>query len=850
MTNDAGDAESSQRDFWIVLLRARALCTVLLPAALIPFTSFGPGRHLVAVLAGLVGVAANLTMLRRLRAGRSLRGHLAVTDIATVLTAMAFLPAAYPAGVILLVSITSLYLFWFGGEFAARFLVPTSAALLLIGWAHQPDMWLAIWLAWVTTASMGAVPISRLAAVAVSLRNRYDDMVNGIDAMVWESTGASHDAVYMSDGVTELLGLRAEELRSFDDLLARVAPEDRDAVLESRRQAATGEDVEVHYRLLDADGRHRHMHERIRCSEGGERRGPLRRGIAIDETARWEAEHSVRSYAEFVEGLPMPLTILRLDDESDAHSFRVVLGNPASAALLEVEPDELVGRRLVDLVDLGDRLLEALADAAREARMLELPNIRSERFRAVFAIRAVPLGDRCIGLMVEDVTARVKRSNSLEHQATHDHLTGLPNRAMFGDRLGRALDRSRRDGGGTALLMVDLNQFKEVNDSLGHDVGDELLIELARRLSNETRYFDTVARLGGDEFAVLIADTADEESALGAANRVLELCREPFVVDGLRLQVGASIGIALAPEHAHDPRSLTRCADRAMYRAKENGAGVVVYSPAQDESGFTRIGLLTDLRAAVTSEEVVVHYQPRIEVLTGRTVGVEALVRWSHPRRGLLSPSDFIELAEVSGEIDALTRTITTRATAELSRFGGGHPLPLNVNLSARSLGLPTLPSWVRSLLERRRLDPSALCFEINERQLIEHADRAAEGLHALAEMGVRLSIDDFGTGGSSVAFLRELPVHELKIDHRFVAGVEEDPTIVRSMIDLGHNLGLHVVAEGVESRGTLELLAELGCDSAQGFHLGRPMSLDELADHFRAATPTAEDPTAGLNIS
>jgi diguanylate cyclase (GGDEF)-like protein len=534
-----------------------------------------------------------------------------------------------------------------------------------------------------------------------------------------------------------------------------------------------------------------------------------------------------------VDGLPIPLTILHLEHSDDSRSLRVVVANPASTRFFGVEPEGVAGRLLADLIEIEDDLADALADAARHGRVLELPQIRSEQFGGVLSLRAVPLPERRLGLMLEDVTARARRSSSLEHQATHDHLTGLPNRAMFNDRLATALERSGRDGGRTALLMVDLDQFKEVNDSLGHEVGDRLLIELARRLSRELRHFDTVARLGGDEFAVLLSDTADQSSSQGAALRLLELCREPFEIDGLQLQVGASIGIALAPLHAADARHLMRYADRAMYRAKENGGGIVVYAPDHDEDGLTRIDLLTDLRAAVSTDDVIVHYQPRVDLGTDEVLGVEALVRWAHPRRGLLSPHEFIELAEVSGEIDALTRTVTSRATAELATTGAA--LQLNVNLSARCLAIGTLHRWVRGLVDRRGIDPTSLCFELGEQDLAEDPELSLEGLHRLAEIGVRLSVDDFGTGGSSVAFLRQMPVDQLKIDRRLVAGILEDPTVVKSMVDLGHNLGLHVVAVGVESAAALELLRAMGCDSAQGYHLAPPMRLDQLVRHLGA---------------
>jgi diguanylate cyclase (GGDEF)-like protein len=845
-----------QPDFWILLLRARMAASLLLPLALVAFPAFGPNRYVLGVVAGLAGLWANVTLLERSQAGKPVRGRVAAADIGSVLVILLYVPQAYPAGVVLLVSISSLYLFWFGGQRAVVLLAPTSVALFAIGVWQQPAMWVPTWLAWVTTAVLGALPLSRLAALSIATRNRYDDMVNGIDAALWEASGSTHDADYTSDRFDDLFGFGADELRSFRRLLQQVVPEDRRRVLESRQRAASGHDVEIDYRLTDAGGRRRHVHERITVSAGSD--GSFhRRGIVVDDTARWEAERSVRSYAHFVENVPIALAILRLDEVADPTSLRVVEGNPTAAALVGLDPGEVQDRHLRDLLPLSEGFAESLADVAIHDQILEQPYVRIDTLGAVFALRAVPLQDRCIGLMLEDVTANANRSKSLQHQATHDHLTGLPNRAMFHDRLARAFGRATGDGRRTALLMIDLNHFKEVNDSLGHEVGDLLLVELAKRLARDLRYCDTIARLGGDEFAILLTDTADHTAAQGAARRILELCGEPFEIEGFKLQVGASIGIAWAPEHASDPRTLLRHADRAMYRAKAGGGGVVEHSPLHDSEGATRITLLEDLRSAVGTDELVLHYQPKVDLRTGRTVGVEALVRWRHPHRGLLRPADFLELAEVSGEIEALTRAVTERATSDLAAIDPDATLELDINLSARALRDPALPEWLTSVLATTGIGPERLHLEISERDLLEDPERSVESLRRLRRIGVRLAVDDFGTGGSSVVHLRELPVDEVKIDRKFIADLDGDTTVVRSVIGLCHDLGLNVVAEGVESAGALESLREFGCDVAQGYHLARPMPLADLIEHLAAARteplldgPGPHDPDAALQAS
>jgi predicted signal transduction protein with EAL and GGDEF domain len=341
---------------------------------------------------------------------------------------------------------------------------------------------------------------------------------------------------------------------------------------------------------------------------------------------------------------------------------------------------------------------------------------------------------------------------------------------------------------------------------------------------------DTIARLGGDEFAVLLTDVRDEHAAVAVADRLVELCVEPFHVGEFRLQVGASVGVAIAPDHALDAQDLLRCADSAMYRAKGAGGGIVTHSEITSSASVTKVDLLEEFSEAVGSDELVVHYQPRLDLATMRPVGVEALVRWRHPERGLLPPAAFLELAEVSGTIQMMTRVVTERAVEELDSLSLGTPFELSINLSARNLRDPLMVDWVRDVLQRSDLAASSLCFELTESQLMDDPGQTLEVLHQLRHLGARLAIDDFGTGYSSMSYLRELPVDEVKIDRRFIADLQAgDATIARSVIDLGHNLGLHVVAEGVESAEALEELRRLGCDSAQGYHLGMPMPLQEL---------------------
>jgi diguanylate cyclase (GGDEF)-like protein len=831
------DELAARTSFWRRVLRARLAATVVIPLALVALPVFGPDRIALALLTALVGAASNLLLHRRICEGRPIPAAIAAADLLTAIAVVALVPMTYTVAIVVVVSMTSLFVFWFGVRTAAQLIAATGVALLAVGLWRQPELWVASWIAWLITSVFGTAILASVADVTVQSRNRYDDLVNGIDAVVWEGHGERGDPDYVSDRVVDLLGFTPAEFGSISFVASHVHPDDIEQLVDSRRRIAQGHDVEVHYRIRDARARTRHLHERVTVAVDGDGRTRRRRGVVMDETARSEAENSVRAFADFIEGLPTALAILRLDDLDDPATLRIVIGNPASARLVGLPQADATGRLLGELLPDDADFLTRLAEVARDGVPLERPFLRVGE-QEVYALRALPLPDQCIGISLEDVTKPARAAETLRHQAMHDNLTGLPNRARFNERLAAALDRSAAPGSAqqTSLIMIDLNQFKEVNDTLGHEYGDRLLTELARRLSRNLRGCDTIARLGGDEFAVLLNGPDARDAADEVAQRVLELSSAPFQIDEYRLQIGASIGIAVFPDHAEDAATLMRHADGAMYHAKESGGGIVRYSSGHDLASNSKLELLAELRTAVQSDEMVVHYQPRIDLTSDETVGVEALVRWHHPERGLLPPGEFIELAEVSGTIQPLTRLVTERATSDLHHLGGEAELSLNINLSGRNLHDPLLVTWVTELLERTGFPPRSLCFELTETQLTADPAQALETLHRLRVLGVRLSVDDFGTGYSSLAYLRELPIDEVKIDPSFVADlVAGDSTLVRSVIELGHNLGLHVVAEGVESPAALELLRELGCDSAQGFHVAMPMALPDLVDFLDA---------------
>jgi diguanylate cyclase (GGDEF)-like protein len=422
------------------------------------------------------------------------------------------------------------------------------------------------------------------------------------------------------------------------------------------------------------------------------------------------------------------------------------------------------------------------------------------------------------------------------HQATHDALTGLPNWVLLEDRLRQGLAVASRSREEIALLLIDLDRFKEINESLGHSYGDKLLCQVGPRLQSVLREGDTVGRLGGDEFAVLLPTVDGVAEAEAVAERLRLALHQPFDVDGVILDVEASIGIVLSPWHGTDTEELLRNADIAMYAAKELKGGAVVFQPEVHATTPIRLTVLGDLRRALDScDELFLHYQPKITLSGERIEGLEALLRWQHPTQGLIPPGDFIPVAEGTGIILRLTERVLGLALAQQRQWlDAGHSVPVAVNLSTRCLLDAGLPDMVERLLAEHRVPAPLLRLEVTESAVMGDAARCMEVLERLHRLGVHLSIDDFGTGYSSMAYLRRLPVDELKIDRSFVLGMTtaaQDLVLVRSAIDLGHNLGLTVVAEGVEGAEHVRALRDLGCDIAQGYHYARPMAGPQMTD-------------------
>ncbi len=434
---------------------------------------------------------------------------------------------------------------------------------------------------------------------------------------------------------------------------------------------------------------------------------------------------------------------------------------------------------------------------------------------------------------VRDITEMKNTVGQLRHQATHDPLTGLPNRVMLLDQLEKAIERAREHVSTVALLLMDLDRFKEVNDSFGHQFGDTLLKQVAVRLQNQLRGTDAVFRLGGDEFAIIVTSPRDIESIAATAKRALDALEPPFVVNGQVLEVGASIGIAVYPDHGSDVKTLLRRADVAMYAAKAAQAGWAFHRDEYESRSPDELGLVVEIRQAIERDEFELYYQPKLHLRSGLMTRAEVLIRWNHPLRGLLVPAAFIPVAERTGLIRNMTDWIFDHALAQCRAWHDtGAPVHLAVNVSAKSVQEHALPQKLQALLDKWGIDPRFIKIEITESSIMADPNHALAITSLLQGLGIRLSIDDFGTGYSSLVHLRQLPVDEIKIDKSFVMGMrnnEADAAVVRAVIDLGHNLGKQVCAEGVEDQETWQRLADLGCDLAQGYFIGKPMPADAL---------------------
>jgi len=527
--------------------------------------------------------------------------------------------------------------------------------------------------------------------------------------------------------------------------------------------------------------------------------------------------------------------IITLDERGRVETF-----NRAAEFMFGYSESEAGGRRLTELVTpTGREVAESLLTRATEGPTEALGcGLDGRKFPIEIVVTAIDADeDPKLVAVVRDITERKAHQEELRHQASHDPLTDLPNRSLLLERIERALSVGALEGHSVSVLVLDLDRFKEINDALGHAVGDQLLREVAKRLHAALDDGATLARLGGDEFAVLLPETSSEQ-AQRTGWKLIDALKKPFGFEDLFLQVNTSIGIAVYPDHGRESQMLVQRADVSMYVAKEKRSGVVVYGPEQDFDRIRQLTIRADLGLAIERGELRLVYQPKVQAATDRIVGVEALARWNHPEHGFIPPDEFATVAEHSGLIRPMTQWVLETALEQVAQWRDqGTSLRVSVNLSARNLLEEDLPDRLARLLEIHDLSADALILEITESVVMDDPDRSLANMLRLHELGVGISVDDFGTGYSSLAYLMKLPAQELKIDKSFVIHMDEDSgsaTIVHSTIELAHSLGLKVVAEGVESQSIWDELKKLGCDRGQGYLFSPPIPADELLELVR----------------
>jgi diguanylate cyclase (GGDEF)-like protein len=564
----------------------------------------------------------------------------------------------------------------------------------------------------------------------------------------------------------------------------------------------------------------------------GRRQGPLPAGSAaqLDRWAKAAGLAAVKLYsADGTIAYATDRSLVGRSEAADADIRAALAGRTRSD--IEQQTDE---------VGSPDHMLEVYVPIASGVFEGYLPYAPVEReitrdTRTIILVLA--LGLLALWLALYRLADRASRE--LRHQATHDPLTGLPNRVALHEQGARCLAASRREHTLAALLLIDLDRFKEVNDTLGHDHGDELLVEVAERLRGVLRRGDVLARLGGDEFAVLTPNLPHRGALGEVATRLHAALVRPFEVRSVTVELGGSIGIAIHGTHGEDMSTLLRRADVAMYEAKREHTHIETYDPERDPYSADRLTLLAELRTAIDGGELELHFQPKVRLEGREVIGVEALLRWNHPERGLLPPVAFLPLAESTGMMADVTRWVLDAALAQCAAWReAGIDLPVAVNLAAANVADRSLPDVVASLLARHAVPGDRLECEISEDTVMADPRRTTENLQRLRTLGVRMALDDFGTGHSSLSYLKRLPLDEVKIDRSFVMGMANDASdaaIVRSTIDIARHLGLSVVAEGVETEETLGALSDLRCDVAQGYLLSRPMPADRVGDWLAA---------------
>ncbi|MFC1748453.1 EAL domain-containing protein [Pseudomonadota bacterium] len=647
-----------------------------------------------------------------------------------------------------------------------------------------------------------------------------------------------------SDEAAYLLGLEPSDCPcTYDDLFSLVHPADQNSFREFIDNARNNNGVaEFVHRINHPNGSERIIHHRIESARTPSGEIHTINAAIHDITNLRQAEMRSARQGRILEHSWNEIFTF------DADTLTIIEASDCASQNLGYTMDELTQITPLDLnPNLTLDQFEALLGPLRRGEKPQVTvNTELQRKNGSFYSVEVRIQFCTVETppifiaIIQDISERQHYIAELEHKALYDSLTDLPNRFTLQDRLEYALNMASRNNAPLAVLTLDIIRLREINDILGHSAGDEVIQEIASRLQNTLRESDTVSRLGGDEYAMLLPNT-NAEQAIVTAKKIQKLFEQPVIINNTSLEIEAAIGVALYPEHSDKPAPLLQYADIAMRIAKNEAYGFSIYTPEENPYSLRRLKLLGELRRAIEHKTLTLYYQPQIDLKLNRIISVEALARWPHPEEGQIPPAEFIPMVEQSGLIRPFTLWVLEETITQLKRWHGAHiELSIAVNLSARNLLDVELPNNIRQLLEKHNVSPEHLIIEVTESAIMSRPELALKVLMQLHDMGLKLSIDDFGTGYSSLAYLKKLPVHELKIDQSFVFGLttnEDDAVIVRSTIDLAQNMGLKVVAEGVENQDVMNELATLDCDVAQGFHMSHPVSVEAL-EQWLACSP------------
>jgi diguanylate cyclase (GGDEF)-like protein/PAS domain S-box-containing protein len=816
------------------------------------FLPFAQRRWLMLALAALLTMF-NVALVRVVERRGGWTPWLSVVGFLAIVAAIAGQPKLFVACLVLLTANTAFVARSYGRKYAVGVLGATVPAVAGVAvWKGVPDVagLLPLWL-FAAFSTIGIIGESSDARRQVS--KQYTKLIDGLGLVVWE--GSVEQVSMVNDQVESLLGLLPERLYAPGALRALMHTDDHHVLEFHREQVAAGHDHELRYRIRTATGETRWVLELVRVSlEESAGSATRLQGVIIDVSDRMRAEERAATYANLVESVGLGMLIVELPDQADPLSLTVTVANPAMSAFSGADNELLFGRTMIDaFADVLDRdAVIALADVVLRRDTLEIGPLRihPQGAQVRYArLRAFPLPQGAAAVTFEDATAWQMAHAALTYQANHDALTGMPNRSYLRHQLAELLEEAAEAGDGVSVMLIDLERFREVNVSLGHSYGDLVLIELARRLDGNAGGAAALARVGGDQFVVVVAGRNAKSRADRLANELYDLLGEPVEVDGLVIPMTVTIGIATSPADATSVLELLERAEVALATSKRSLDRITHYDPNADNGFVRRSSLIGALREAIDGGDLAAHYQGVIDLRNGEIVGAESLVRWHHVEHGLLRPSAFIDIAEASGLVTPLTEYMASCAIADLSRWHrAGHQLSMTLNISPRCLYDPDLISAILTMLDEAELPPSSLQFEVAERALLDDPVVAEEALSFLNKHGCSVSIDDFGTGHSSLSLLRRLPIDELKIDRSFISDLDHgDDTLVRALIDLGHALGVRVVAEGVETPRTLEQLANLGCDRAQGYLFGRPVPAEAFLQTVNDPSPDVARHLAGL---